>query len=117
MQRRELRRVRVSDVYLANLSSQFDALVSNPANQYWFQLKPGRMLLFDNWRVLHGRAAFTGKRRMCGTCRKVSLLRASLFADSMQRNAGGYINRDDFISKFRMTNMTDEDIRASTVTG
>ena len=22
--------------------------------------------VFDNWRVLHGRAAFTGKRRMCG---------------------------------------------------
>jgi len=23
-------------------------------------------LVFDNWRVLHGRSAFTGKRRMCG---------------------------------------------------
>jgi len=23
-------------------------------------------LVFDNWRVLHGRSAFTGHRRMCG---------------------------------------------------
>ena len=22
--------------------------------------------VFDNWRVLHGRSAFTGERRMCG---------------------------------------------------
>ena len=29
-------------------------------------LKPGRALIFDNWRVLHGRAAFTGVRRLCG---------------------------------------------------
>lgn len=81
-------------------------------NQYWFQLTPGKLLstsacplksqifsdngtVFDNWRVLHGRAAFTGKRRMCG----------------------GYINRDDFVSRYRQTNMTPEDIRASTVTG
>ena len=51
--------------------------------------------VFDNWRVLHGREAFTGKRRMCG----------------------GYIARDDFISKFKATNMSAEDIRLSTVTG
>lgn len=29
-------------------------------------LKPGRALIFDNWRVLHGREAFTGTRRLCG---------------------------------------------------
>ena len=50
--------------------------------QYWSQLEPGRPLsmtalccsqeitddgvVFDNWRVLHGRSAFTGKRRICG---------------------------------------------------
>ncbi|KAM0703173.1 hypothetical protein Q7P35_009111 [Cladosporium inversicolor] len=76
-------------------AAQFDALLSHPDNVYWFQLKPGKMLIFDNWRVLHGRSAFTGKRRMCG----------------------GYINRDDFISKYRMTNLTKEQIAASTVTG
>ncbi|KAK4547531.1 hypothetical protein LTR36_000488 [Oleoguttula mirabilis] len=76
-------------------AAKFDAMLSEPKNQYWFQLKPGRMLLFDNWRVLHGRSAFTGKRRMCG----------------------GYINRDDFVSRYRMTNLTDEEIKASTITG
>ncbi|KAK0797020.1 hypothetical protein LTR75_010029 [Friedmanniomyces endolithicus] len=76
-------------------AAKFDAILNDQRDQYWFQLKPGRMLLFDNWRVLHGRAAFTGKRRMCG----------------------GYINRDDFISKFRTTNYTREELEASTVTG
>lgn len=96
---------------MAHHASKFDAILSDPKNQYWFQLTPGKLLskcnlraafsisltriVFDNWRVLHGRAAFTGKRRMCG----------------------GYINRDDFISKYRQTNMTPEEIQASTVTG
>lgn len=34
--------------------------------------KPPR-LVFDNWRVLHGRSAFTGKRRMCGGYSKSNL--------------------------------------------
>lgn len=52
--------------------------------EYWVQLEPGTVLsmfldsldgwgcwltrgtVFDNWRVLHGRSAFTGKRRVCG---------------------------------------------------
>ena len=34
--------------------------------QFWEQLVPGRALIFDNWRVLHARSAFDGKRRMCG---------------------------------------------------
>lgn len=76
-------------------AAKFDKILNDPKNQYWFQLKPGQTLLFDNWRVLHGRAAFTGKRRMCG----------------------GYINRDDFISKYRMTHMKAEDVAFSTVTG
>eukprot|EP00759_Apiculatamorpha_spiralis_P002177 PhF_6_TR10809/c0_g1_i1/m.17415/K00474/TMLHE; trimethyllysine dioxygenase len=29
-------------------------------------LAPGRVMLFDNWRVLHGRTGFTGRRKMCG---------------------------------------------------
>ncbi|KAK7996274.1 trimethyllysine dioxygenase, partial [Apiospora marii] len=56
--------------------------------EYWVQLEPGNLLIFDNWRVLHGRSAFTGVRRMCG----------------------GYINRDDFISRWRNTNFPREDI-------
>ena len=29
-------------------------------------LVPGRPIIFDNWRILHGRRAFKGKRRICG---------------------------------------------------
>ncbi|KAF2097917.1 Clavaminate synthase-like protein, partial [Rhizodiscina lignyota] len=50
--------------------------------EFWEQLRPGRPLIFDNWRALHARTAFTGKRRMCG----------------------GYINHDDYISRFKSTN-------------
>ncbi|PPJ59350.1 hypothetical protein CBER1_05775 [Cercospora berteroae] len=76
-------------------AEKFDRLLNDKSNQYWFQLEPGQTLLFDNWRVLHGRNEFTGKRRMCG----------------------GYINRDDFISKYRVTNMSKEELEVSTVSG
>jgi trimethyllysine dioxygenase len=59
---------------------KFDALLKKKGNEYWEQLVPGRMLIFDNWRVLHGRSEFTGKRRICG----------------------GYVNRDDWISRYKM---------------
>jgi trimethyllysine dioxygenase len=29
-------------------------------------LRPGEPVVFDNWRVLHGRKAFEGRRRVCG---------------------------------------------------
>ena len=35
-----------------------------------------RLLVFDNWRFLHGRTAFTGKRRMCGGYSKLRILSA-----------------------------------------
>ncbi|KAF7901782.1 uncharacterized protein EAF01_007081 [Botrytis porri] len=62
--------------------------VNDPKLQYWSQLVPGRALVFDNWRVLHGRSEFTGKRRICG----------------------GYINRDDYVSRYLNTNFTREQI-------
>ncbi|KAF1920919.1 hypothetical protein BDU57DRAFT_29479 [Ampelomyces quisqualis] len=67
---------------------KFDALVKRRANEYWEQLRPGRVLIFDNWRVLHGRSRFTGKRRICG----------------------GYINRDDWISRYKMEVLGREDV-------
>ncbi|KAF3063888.1 Trimethyllysine dioxygenase [Daldinia childiae] len=63
-------------------------ILTRMSMMYWFQLKPGNLLVFDNWRVLHGRSAFTGVRRICG----------------------GYINRDDFISRWRNTNYPRDDI-------
>lgn len=59
---------------------KFDTILKRKENEYWEQLQPGTVLIFDNWRVLHGRSEFTGKRRICG----------------------GYINRDDWMSKYKM---------------
>ena len=58
---------------------RFDQMVNDPAMQWRYTLQPGDMLVFDNWRVLHGRGAFSGMRKM----------------------AGSYINREDFESRIR----------------
>lgn len=70
---------------------KFDALLKKKENEYWEQLKPGRVLIFDNWRVLHGRSEFTGKRRICG----------------------GYINRDDWMSRLKMARFGQEKVMES----
>ncbi len=57
----------------------FDHLANDPALQWRYGLRPGDLLIFDNWRVLHGRTAFAGNRRM----------------------AGCYLNREDFESRLR----------------
>ncbi|KAL4794190.1 P-loop containing nucleoside triphosphate hydrolase protein [Aspergillus venezuelensis] len=61
-------------------AEHFDRIIHRPEMEIWTQLEPGTALIFDNWRMLHGRSAFTGKRRMCG----------------------GYINNDDFLSRLRL---------------
>ncbi|KAI1104280.1 Trimethyllysine dioxygenase [Jackrogersella minutella] len=63
-------------------------ILTRESMEYWFQLEPGNLLIFDNWRVLHGRSAFTGVRRICGA----------------------YINRDDFISRWRNTNFPRDEV-------
>ncbi|KAI5461419.1 hypothetical protein BGZ63DRAFT_385813 [Mariannaea sp. PMI_226] len=63
---------------------KWNAILKRPENEYWFQLAPGRVVIFDNWRVMHGRAAFEGIRRICGA----------------------YIPRDDFASRYRETNFS-----------
>ena len=66
---------------------KWNEILTRKSIEYWFQLKPGHVLskcieciallflwrtanmhpiVFDNWRVLHGRSAFTGVRRICG---------------------------------------------------
>ncbi|KAJ1341047.1 hypothetical protein BSLG_004517 [Batrachochytrium salamandrivorans] len=42
-------------------------LVATKRNEAWVSLKPGMAVMVDNWRVLHGRAAFTGFRRLVGS--------------------------------------------------
>lgn len=44
----------------------FNELVSDPSRQINLGWKPGRVMIIDNWRVLHGRTAFTGARRFLG---------------------------------------------------
>ena len=57
----------------------FDELANDKSMQWRHVLAPGEAMLFDNWRVLHGRDAYTGHRRLCG----------------------GYINREDLESRLR----------------
>lgn len=58
---------------------ELDALANDPTLQLELSLRPGDMVLFDNWRLLHGRRAFSGQRLI----------------------AGGYINREDVESTTR----------------
>jgi trimethyllysine dioxygenase len=67
-------------VQLYDALRAFDLLANEPRLQWRHVLEPGEALLFDNWRVLHGRHAYTGVRRMCGA----------------------YINHEDFESRLRL---------------
>ncbi|HSA82171.1 MAG TPA: trimethyllysine dioxygenase [Geminicoccaceae bacterium] len=58
----------------------FEGLANSARLQWRHPLRPGEVLLFDNWRVLHGRAAYRGERRLCGC----------------------YLNREDFESRLRL---------------
>lgn len=40
--------------------------IQKKSNSWSFKLNPGTVLIFDNWRVLHGRNEYTGKRTMTG---------------------------------------------------
>ena len=57
----------------------FHNLANDSSRQFEFMLDPGKVLTFDNWRLLHARASLTGYRQLCG----------------------GYHNREDFESKLR----------------
>ncbi|KAL8298776.1 hypothetical protein RB597_007409 [Gaeumannomyces tritici] len=73
---------------------KWDSIITQPEHEFWVQLKPGTVLIFDNWRVMHGRSAFVGTRRICG----------------------GYINRDDWISRWRNTALPADEV-SDTVIG
>lgn len=58
----------------------FTRLANDRALQYRRQLLPGAIVLFDNWRVLHARDAYSGYRRL----------------------AGAYLNKEDVESRLRV---------------
>ena len=58
----------------------FHNLANDKNRQFEFMLEPGKILTFDNWRLLHARASLTGYRQLCG----------------------GYHNREDFESRLRL---------------
>ena len=62
----------------------FHKLVSERSTWWTKYLTPGDVLLFDNWRCLHGRMAFNGKRVFYG----------------------GYLNHEDLESAQRVSNST-----------
>lgn len=35
-------------------------------NEWRFKLEPGTVCIVDNWRLLHGRTAYSGRRQMVG---------------------------------------------------
>lgn len=41
-------------------------ILASPEFLLTVKLQPGEPVIFDNWRVLHGRLGFEGKRRICG---------------------------------------------------
>ena len=57
----------------------FHNLANESSRQFELMLDPGKVLTFDNWRLLHARSSLTGYRQLCG----------------------GYHNREDFESKLR----------------
>ena len=63
--------------------SMFDNLANSKDYQWRHILKPGELLIFNNWRVLHGRGSFNGKRKMMGC----------------------YINKEDFDSSCKINGL------------
>lgn len=57
-----------------------DSMVQDPAFMLRKRLGPGEMLIFDNWRTLHGREAYRGHRKL----------------------AGAYLNKEDVESRLRV---------------
>ncbi|XP_077977117.1 trimethyllysine dioxygenase, mitochondrial-like [Glandiceps talaboti] len=66
------------DLFYRALST-FIKDLSSPVNEFQIKLHPGLVCIVDNWRVLHGRTPFTGKRSMLGI----------------------YLPRDDVYSRYR----------------
>ena len=62
----------ISTINQSEMAKYYTALaglgqkISDPDSELRMKLRPGTLLFVDNWRVLHGRTAFTGFRHICG---------------------------------------------------
>tara|TARA_A100000164_G_scaffold374687_1_gene408192 strand:- start:483 stop:1580 length:1098 start_codon:yes stop_codon:yes gene_type:complete len=63
---------------------KFDLIANDKEFQWRHILKPGELLIFNNWRILHGRGSFDGIRKMSGC----------------------YINKEDFDSSCIINGIT-----------
>uniref|UniRef100_A0A1B6EFC3 Trimethyllysine dioxygenase, mitochondrial n=1 Tax=Clastoptera arizonana TaxID=38151 RepID=A0A1B6EFC3_9HEMI len=45
---------------------QLGNAIKKKSGEFWFKLQPGTVVFINNWRVLHGRSAYTGRRKMTG---------------------------------------------------
>ncbi|GMK59333.1 hypothetical protein CspeluHIS016_0703480 [Cutaneotrichosporon spelunceum] len=74
----------------------FGDICTSKEAEYWVKLTPGTVVVIDNWRVMHGRAAFTGQRTMSGAyvgaddwrSRRRALLKQFSSADSSEWSFG-----------------------------
>ena len=67
-----------------NALRKFDLIANDKKSQWRRVLKPGELLIINNWRVLHGRSKFKGLRKMSGC----------------------YINKEDFDSMCKLNSLS-----------
>ncbi|KAF5967643.1 hypothetical protein FBULB1_11123 [Fusarium bulbicola] len=79
----------------------WNEILRRKENEYWFKLEPGKIVIFNNWRILHGRSAFKGIRRICGAYSRSSI-NALNFAYWLTLHST--VPYDDFVSCYRVTN-------------
>ncbi|KAL8578328.1 hypothetical protein ACOMHN_031702 [Nucella lapillus] len=76
----QLTHIRFNPYDRAPLRTALTNLIRDRGSEFVIRLKPGMVLLVDNWRILHGRSSFTGPRVLCSS----------------------YLPRDDWTSRARV---------------
>lgn len=118
-------------------AAKWEEILRSKELEYWYQLRPGTTVIFDNHRVLHGRSAFTGLRRICGGYSGFFLFLSSFllidestrredrpswrlstaFASGAETNScdAAAVSMDDFVSRWRNSNLPREEVLAQVI--